>query len=227
MLIHKVSNPLFSIRDEDVTIPSEYDVIITSESRSFFDFMDALPNLCSAEAAKILQSGGDEVKVLNVRCCCPHVDGPTFPDTQQTSLRLFSYANHVQLFLCNPSPTACYCEDMSDTATNANPQVVRATNGDAQIVYASPELRRVLREQAERVGRGDVNEAVAAARLLEEHGAVKNCNLNLPPGTMKDGDDACVAWFAGQFLDLVASKSWFAMNWWLNCVDRFCPDEAR
>lgn len=95
---------------------------------------------------------------------------------------------------------------------------------DTIIIRATPELRQALRQQANIVDKGDTAAAIAAARILGTHGAVRGCTMGSKE--MKDGDDACVAWFAGQFLDIVESEAWFAVNSWLNCVDRFCPERA-
>lgn len=35
-----------------------------------------------------------------------------------------------------------------------------------------------------------------------------------------------VEWYAGQLLDIVDQRMWFAMNSLLNCVDKFVPAEG-
>jgi len=95
---------------------------------------------------------------------------------------------------------------------------------DTIIIRATPELRRVLREQAVILEKGDTVHAKAAAEILRANGAVSRCNMGSKE--MSEGDDACVAWFAGQFLEIVEENAWFAVNSWLNCVDRFCPEKA-
>lgn len=60
--------------------------------------------------------------------------------------------------------------------------------------------------------------------MLLAAGAVKGANLGLD--TMQDGDDACVAWYAGQFLDIVDTNSLFAVNSWINATERFAPAKA-
>jgi len=32
--------------------------------------------------------------------------------------------------------------------------------------------------------------------------------------------------YAGQLLSIVDGEAWFAMNSWLNCVDKFAPEES-
>lgn len=86
------------------------------------------------------------------------------------------------------------------------------------------EFRKKLRSILIKVENGDVREAQAAyfriKELLEEEGLATNCFVG---EDMKEGDDKTVRWYAGQFLEIVEKNSWYAMNSYLNCMDRFCP----
>jgi hypothetical protein len=42
-------------------------------------------------------------------------------------------------------------------------------------------------------------------------------------GTDLKGTEAEVEWYAGQLLDIYDNKTWFAMNSFINCLDKFCP----
>lgn len=89
---------------------------------------------------------------------------------------------------------------------------------------ASKELRAKVRSMASTVLNGGPAEAKIAAAEFKALGAVKDCNLTTKDeARMADGSDACVAWYAGQFLTIVDQEAWFAVNSWLNCLDRFCP----
>ena len=68
-------------------------------------------------------------------------------------------------------------------------------------------------------------EAVQAVReALGEKGLGANCHVGT---AMQDGDEQCVEWYGGQLLDIWDNAKWFAMNSLINCVDRFCPGDAR
>jgi hypothetical protein len=86
------------------------------------------------------------------------------------------------------------------------------------------EFRKKLRSILIKVENGDVREAQTAyfriKELLEEEGLATNCFVG---EDMKEGDDKTVRWYAGQFLEIVEKNSWYAMNSYLNCMDRFCP----
>jgi hypothetical protein len=58
---------------------------------------------------------------------------------------------------------------------------------------------------------------------LKAAGAVRNECMGM---RMTDGDDTCVRWYAGQALDVLEARAFFAVNSLLNCLDRFCPTVA-
>lgn len=52
-------------------------------------------------------------------------------------------------------------------------------------------------------------------------GAVeKNCHLGATTWCWRKS----IEWYAGQILDIVDERKWFAVNSWINCVDKFAPE---
>lgn len=59
-------------------------------------------------------------------------------------------------------------------------------------------------------------------QALKDLGVVANTNVGRTD--MQDGDDECVKWYAGQLLEILESKDYFAVNSIINCLDKFCPE---
>lgn len=82
------------------------------------------------------------------------------------------------------------------------------------------ELCLLVRSVAKEVDKGFPTSMVEAVRPLREAG--------ISPG-MKEGINEqanrrdTLEWYAGQLLDIVEKRSWFAVNSWLNCIDKFAP----
>lgn len=91
---------------------------------------------------------------------------------------------------------------------------------ETTIVHASKALRELVIQHVPLIESGYITEALEAAAAFRAAGAVANCNLGMTHAP--EGSDACVAWYAGQFLDIVDNKGWAAMNTWLNCFEKFC-----
>ena len=87
----------------------------------------------------------------------------------------------------------------------------------------SPGLRSLVRQHATIVERGGMPEALDAAAAFRKAGVVADCRVGTSPAP---GSDDCVEWYAGQFLAIVSAGAWFAVNSWLNCIDKFCPPSA-
>lgn len=90
------------------------------------------------------------------------------------------------------------------------------------------DLRAILRtaaKQLERVGPCSVAAIVQPVR--DEMTA-----RGLPPMVhcgrkdLEQHPEQMIEWYAGQLLDIVDGEGWFAMNSWLNCVDKFCPEQS-
>lgn len=91
------------------------------------------------------------------------------------------------------------------------------------------DLRRGLRAAVKLIESGGPSEATAAAEsvesvrvLLAERGLGPNCHV----GNGALVGDAVVEWYAGQLLDIVDRKAWFAMNSLINGLDKFVPEEG-
>lgn len=85
-----------------------------------------------------------------------------------------------------------------------------------------PELlrkTRLVRSAHVAVDHGGVNEAIAQADVLEAAGFVRGQHLGSTTLTPLE----TVEWYGGQFIDIVRTESWFAMNSWVNCIDKFAP----
>lgn len=83
------------------------------------------------------------------------------------------------------------------------------------------ELREMIRHWHGRVESGSIAEAKDAADAFDRV---------LPAGLPHRGKGAAdftprttMEWYAGEFVDIVRNESWFAMNSWMNCIDKFCP----
>lgn len=97
------------------------------------------------------------------------------------------------------------------------------------------ELRTLTRSTiliVERGGPDGIEETVAPLRsALAERGLAPRCHVGAEPplieGRSSLTPDMTVEWYAGQLLDIVDKKAWFAMNSLINCVDKFCPEPTQ
>ena len=70
-------------------------------------------------------------------------------------------------------------------------------------------------------GLDGIEAAVAPVRAaLAARGLNPGCHVGLGR-ELTSGEG--VEWYAGQLLDIVDTEAWFAMNSFINVVDRFCP----
>ena len=63
-----------------------------------------------------------------------------------------------------------------------------------------------------------------AKELLAKRGLSSSCHVG-----RKDLDQLPVEaaeWYLGQFLDIVENQSWFAVNTYINVLDKFVPEPA-
>jgi hypothetical protein len=84
--------------------------------------------------------------------------------------------------------------------------------------------RTRLRETVERLASGGVETVPSVLSELKALGAVRGVHQGRTD--MANGSDECVEWYAGQIVDVLEEKAWFAVNSVCNCVDKFCPAEA-
>lgn len=83
--------------------------------------------------------------------------------------------------------------------------------------------RKQLRALVQRLDGGRRAAVPAVVVELKQLGAIRNAHVG---ELMENGDDTCVAWYAGQILDVLESESWFAVDSIINLVDKFCPEVA-
>jgi len=105
----------------------------------------------------------------------------------------------------------------------------------AKTMKTIEELRALTRSTVltvERGGPDGIEETVAPLRsALAERGLAPGCHVGTEPplieGRSRLTPDMTVEWYAGQLLDIVDKKAWFAMNSLINCVDKFCPEPTQ
>ena len=87
------------------------------------------------------------------------------------------------------------------------------------------ELRSLVRDTIfgiEKGGLTGIEAKTAMVRVaLFDRGRAPGCHVGLGRDLTPD---ETVEWYAGQLLDIVDNKAWFAMNPFITCVDRYCPE---
>lgn len=90
------------------------------------------------------------------------------------------------------------------------------------------DLRKILRTVVKRIEDRDVSTALHDVEFvrvaLKERGLEANCHVGQSKDFLSDVEHA-VEWYAGQLLDIVDNRLWYAMNSYVNCLDKFCPAE--
>jgi hypothetical protein len=103
----------------------------------------------------------------------------------------------------------------------------RADHGAAEEGNVSDDLRSTVRTAVETTSKGGPATAIACAEsvrsALAARGLGPNCHLDHKDHASMTSEET-LEWYAGQFLDIVDSQSWFAMNSFINCVDKFAPE---
>lgn len=82
--------------------------------------------------------------------------------------------------------------------------------------------RKKLRDLIDRLSGCGAASIPAFLAELQEIGAVRGVHEGRTD--MHSGDDDCVAWYAGQLVDVLENRALFAVNSIINCVDKFCPE---
>ena len=96
------------------------------------------------------------------------------------------------------------------------------------------ELREMVRAAVRRIEQGDEAtaqiEAEALKKELAKRGLGPGCHIKgsceciLCRFDVEWGDnERTVEWYAGQIVEAVEGKKWFAINSIINCLDKFCP----
>jgi len=90
------------------------------------------------------------------------------------------------------------------------------------------DLRNILRSVVKRISEGTESIALQEIELvreaLKERGLESNCHVGKMQAFLNEGEHT-LEWYAGQLLDIVDRKSWFAMNSYINALDQFCPED--
>jgi hypothetical protein len=83
------------------------------------------------------------------------------------------------------------------------------------------ELFALIRDAARIVAHGDTPQATEQAARLRNAGIERGFGVG-----RRDMDRRETAlWYAGQFIEIVEEGAWFAVNSWINALDRFVPLE--
>lgn len=88
------------------------------------------------------------------------------------------------------------------------------------------DLRATIRAAVQSIERGGTGDAMAAADVVRAALAARGLAANCHVGVKGLDADRTVEWYAGQFLDIVETQSWFAMNSFINCLDKFAPEAS-
>jgi len=84
-------------------------------------------------------------------------------------------------------------------------------------------LRTIVRKAIQDLDNGHITEAMMVAETLRhalaERGLVAGCHL----GNKSMTPEQQVEWYAGQILDCIDTRAWFAMNTIINTCDLYCP----
>ncbi len=85
------------------------------------------------------------------------------------------------------------------------------------------DLSKIVRKAVLAIDKGDLGTvhraALPVATELLKRGLGPNCHV---PRTGLEGEEI-IEWYAGQLLHIVATESWYAMNSFINSLDRFVP----
>lgn len=86
------------------------------------------------------------------------------------------------------------------------------------------EMSNFVNQQLNIVGNGDIPEATACADLFEKMGGVSGIHVrNAGEPKMEFTTRQTLEWYVGQFIDIVENRSWFAINSFVNAIDKFSP----
>ena len=86
------------------------------------------------------------------------------------------------------------------------------------------DLKSVVREVILKVADGGITDAKEGAERLRPLVPAGQPHRGKEPDDF--APDTIVEWYAGEFLDIVDTQSWYAMKSLINCLDKFCPEET-
>jgi hypothetical protein len=82
------------------------------------------------------------------------------------------------------------------------------------------EMSSHLRQEILKVRDGGIRQAKDAAEDFSLRGLVAGVHVGKNDMTPRE----VMEWYGGQLIDIVDNNFWFAMNSFVNCVDKFCPE---
>ena len=80
-----------------------------------------------------------------------------------------------------------------------------------------------MQELLIRVRDGGLSDAGSMAIFLKENGFKSGEHVGKDPDTFTP--EMTIEWYLGQGIQIVESEAWFAMNSWLNCIEKFIPED--
>ena len=85
-----------------------------------------------------------------------------------------------------------------------------------------------LRKFLYKVGHGGGGDAHSMAQVLRDNGYWAGEFVSESKLSAADelNDEQTLRWFLGQGIAIVDKKAWFDMNSWVNCIDKFVPEDA-
>jgi hypothetical protein len=95
-------------------------------------------------------------------------------------------------------------------------------------VYNIRQLSKIIREVHRNIAKGSASTIHHDIQPLYDLGLKANMHVGESEKFKElEGTDQgrlmTLEWYAGSIIDIVENKSYFAVNSWLNCIDKFCP----
>lgn len=88
------------------------------------------------------------------------------------------------------------------------------------------DLRTVVRDAVLAIEKGGPDDAILHIKKVQAALTERGLEAGYHIGDAgEDGSERCIEWYAGQLLDIVDHEAWFAMNSFINCLDKFCPEK--
>lgn len=83
-------------------------------------------------------------------------------------------------------------------------------------------LRDTIRSVAETLDKSGPDKASDIVKPLRDLGITPNMHVGKPKEFFDDNQHT-LEWYAGAIVGIVDDQAWFAVNSWLNSLDKFCP----
>lgn len=85
------------------------------------------------------------------------------------------------------------------------------------------ELTILVRNVASDIDNGNVYTIRKCIQPFINIGITANMHVGKKPEEFEGNRKMTLEWYAGSIIDIVYKQSWFAVNSWINCVDKFAP----